>query len=150
MKSTSSTLRHRDHKIMTMKRRNHRERHRDLVRCVSVAARPVLGKSFAHMYDPRRSRCNGRSVWQLRSAGRSTGIQRGHNGTKGEHLVSYQISRSRIRDEVFGCLPYDRGTYDYRRGILEESGGAATNGGVPTLNLVQRPGTTHVGCSASS
>ena len=42
-------------------------------------------------------------------------------------------------DEVFGCLPYDRGTYDYRRGILEESGGAATNGGVQTLNLVQRP-----------
>lgn len=62
-----------------------------------------------------------------------------HNGTNGGHLVSYQISRSHIYAKVFGCSSYDRGTYDYRGGILEESGGVATNGGVPTLNLVQRP-----------
>lgn len=30
-----------------------------------------------------------------------------------KHLVSYQISRSRMR-QVFGCLSYNHETYDYR------------------------------------
>lgn len=134
----NSTFRVCGHETAKKARKQHSS-HCDLVSRAFTVAQCLLPRSFTHVYSPEASRRNGRSIRRLGSMTEAQKPNRSIMAPNGEHLVSYQISRSRIRDEVFGCLSYGRGTYDYRRGILEESGGAATNGGIPTLNLAQRP-----------